>query len=773
MRNNNVPSARSVPARRVWLGALCLLVAYLVFQPPAYAQDATGAKSQDTVGVKPVLTQMLGNLKLDSVDELQKMVGALTKTSCGGGLTGCYSTRSGPLHLYFYTTKDVQQTFIIVVDQDMAMPKLFGDKVHSVLGSTKARSLMISISTTDFDLSTDRMPPDLKKVVDESYFGVSELSFSSGVQMAARVNVGGVLKTTMVGLGVHADQLTLRGAVVMPIPLDIASGAGAAAGIAGAVADGATMTKSVADAMVPEAFVEFQFAPGSRLPLLLPPITLTDATFYINNMLVAGYKGNAGFHGVLDKKFLMEFYAPLTPAGEMDLADFGYRIATPASFTLEDAAYVIAAMATPDPRLARYGGGLIGGINAYKAPLLAAAKPLSMFRLENPHPAPEYRFGDKTKPWPANNKHFNMVSFGPLADNGPYYANSSDTVFLGTKVSQTEYIASIKGLQSSTTNGVELKLGPLGKVKVNMTQSVKVTPTTQEFGMAGNFAGQKVEVVLGTTHADIFVNASCVNPFEIKGSVELQPDLNIAKVFEGHGGVNVDPSKIQGCIGKELEAAYNKIAKEYSHLSGYTASAANAELNKISKLAEEEAQRVAKVAEQDYNRVKNAARDVASKTSNAANKAFNDAGNAFKKLGKKKKHKKGPNPIFAASVFDWDYYYDNAPDVVRANMDLATHWKDSGFNEGRQGSLEFSASFYLSHHSDLMAYCGQGNWQCATQHWLDNGIREGRQGSANFSIASYLNRYPDLQNAFGKTNYEDALDHWFNSGEDEGRNPQP
>ena len=744
-----------------------ILLSAFALQLPAHAKDAPE--------ITPSLKKMLGALPIaGNKDELHGMVGALRKTSCGGQLTGCYMTQSGPLQLYFFTSGTSQQTLLLVVNKSMAMPRLLGEKAQKVMGETSLSSPIISISTTDYELDNIKMPPALQKVVRENYFNINTLSFSSGVQIAARANLGGPIKLTMESLGVKANQLMMRAAVVIPIPADLASGAGAGAGAADAVTHGETMKKAGADALKPEAYVEFQFAPNARLPLTTPRMTLTDATFFINNALTFGYKGNAAFQGAENKKIITQFQTPLNPAGAMDLLDFSFRMATPANFTMEDAAHMMVAMATPDARLAKYGGGFIRNIDKFKDPLLAMTKPLSVVQLRNPQPPPEYRFGDSSKPFPDDNKYFNFILLGPLADGGPLLNGAGDVNILGQKMGWLAASAGQSGLRGDVGRALTLKLGPLGKVNFHMQATTAINADKQEITMLGNFAGQKITVGMSGSTMKVAVNATCVNPFEIKTQLEIQPSTNLATVFDGQGGVNVDPAKIPGCIGKELEAAYNKIAGEYKHLSGYTASAANAELKKISDAAAAEAKRVAEAAKQEYNRAKDAARNVANQSSSAANKAFNDAGNAFKKLGKKKKkHKKGPDPIFAASVFDWDYYYDAAPDVVRAKVDLATHWKSNGFNEGRQGSPEFSARFYLSRYPDLMAYCGQGNWQCAVTHWLDHGIREGRQGSANFSVAAYLNRYPDLQNAFGRTNYEAALDHWINHGEDEGRNPRP
>jgi hypothetical protein len=300
----------------------------------------------------------------------------------------------------------------------------------------------------------------------------------------------------------------------------------------------------------------------------------------------------------------------------------------------------------------------------------------------------------------------------------------------------------------------------------------------------GNVLGRTLNVDLNGSKLTLDSPATCATPFELKASMEIDGNTNLARLMDGLPGVNVDPKQISGCIGEDLKKAYQWVATTGSSLGGYSANAANQELTRISNAAAEAARQQAEAAaaaarqqeeaaRAEYNRAKDAARNAANQSTNAANNALRDAGNAFKGLGKKKKkHHKGPDPKFAASVFDWDFYYDNAQDVVRAGVDLATHWRDSGFNEGRQGSFEFSARDYLNRYPDLQQFC-HGDLQCALQHWLDHGIAEGRQGSPGFNVRSYLARYPDLQNAFGANNYPDALDHWINNGKAEGRNGSP
>lgn len=736
-----------------------ILVSLFLFNAPVQAQNAPD--------ISPTLKNMLGALPLaEAKEQLQGMVGDLKKTSCGGGLKGCYFTEKGQIQLYFFTSNTAQQTFFVVVNKTLPMPKLLKEDVQKMMGSTSLSSPIISISTSDFELETVKMPPDLQKVVREKYFNVNSLAFSSGVQLAARADLGGPIKAAMQSLGVQGSDVTLRAAVVMPIPTDLAGGAGAGAGMADAVSHGETMKKAGADAATPEAFVELQFAPNSRISLKQPEMDLTDATFFLNNSLTFGYKGNAVYRAVPNKKIITHFQTPLSPAGAIDFLDFSFRMATPPVFTMEDHARVMIAMATPDPRLAQYGGGFIRNIESYKNMLLTVTKPLSVFQVRNPNPPNEYKFGDNTKPFPTDPKKFNITVLGPLADGGPWMRLAGDAYILGQKMGWMDASAGKDGLHGVAGEMIDLKLGPLGRVKVRMEALADVDQRSQEISMRGNFAGQAVNVTMSGNTLSIEVPPSCVNPFEIKTSVAIEATTNIASVFDGQGGANVDPSKIKGCIGEQLEAAYKKIAGEYKNLSGYTASAANAELKKISNAA--------KQAEREYNKAKDEARNLASTSTNSVNQAFNDAGNAFKKLGKKKKHKPAPDPRFAASVFDWDFYYDDNEDLVKAKLDLATHWADHGFQEGRQGSPEFKTSFYWNRYTDVQKLCKRGDRLCITKHWLDYGIEQGRQGSTTFSLYSYMARYRDLRTSLGEENYEAAITHWFDNGEElEGRDATP
>ncbi|MDD2880835.1 MAG: lectin [Rhodoferax sp.] len=755
--------------KRLLVKAGLVLISGLALQMPVQAQGVPE--------ISPSLKKMLGALPIEGYkDDVQGLVKTLKKTACAN-LNGCYSTKSGPLQLYFFTSSTAQQTFLLVINTKLALPKLLKDNVQKVLGGTSLSDPIISISTTDFDLDTAKMPADLQKIVRDSYFDVNSLAFSSGVQLAGRADLGGVMKATLKSLGVDSDKMTLRAAVVMPIPTDIASGAGAAAGLADSLAHSETMKKSGKKALTPEAFVEFQLAPGSTVNMTAPYMALTDATFFLNNDLKFGYKGNARFKGT-QKDILLQFQTPLNPTptnpmGAMDLLDFSFRMAMPQSFTLEDYANMSVAMVMQDRGTMNAAavasldslGGFIGQINAIKKPLLAAAKPLSVFQLRNPKPPVAYKFGDRTKPFPTNDDPFNVMLLGPSTKGGPLMHVASDVKILGQTMGKMEVSAGIKGFHGMAEADIVLKMGPLGKTSVKMQALADITGKEQDISLKGNLMGQKLAIVLAGESLTIDLSASCVNPFEIKVKVAIEETMDIAKIFEGEAGANVDPSKISGCLGKELEAAYNKIANVYKGTTGYTANAANTELTKISNDA-------AAAARQTYENTKNAARNVANSSSNTANNALKTADNVFKGFGKKKKHKKGPDPKFAATVFDWDFYYDYYPELVAQGVDLATHWRDTGFAQGRQGSFEFNATFYIKRYADVQRACS-GNLQCALQHWLDFGIDEGRQATWEFSISSYLARYADLRAQYPNGDFAGAFEHWFATGIPENRSGTP
>ncbi len=73
------------------------------------------AHAQDVPQISSTMKKMLGALPLaDMKDDVQALVPALKKTQCGGGLKGCYFTKSGILQLYYFTDGKLQETFLLV-----------------------------------------------------------------------------------------------------------------------------------------------------------------------------------------------------------------------------------------------------------------------------------------------------------------------------------------------------------------------------------------------------------------------------------------------------------------------------------------------------------------------------------------------------------------------------------------------------------------------------------------------------------------------------------
>jgi hypothetical protein len=607
------------------------------------------------------------------------------------------------------------------------------------------------------------MPAEFQKVVAESYFGVPALDFTSGFQTASRVDMGGVMKTVIeVGMGVPVQSFTMRAGVVLPVPMDTNGRAALALDM---LADMKNVGKKGKD--LPEFYAEFQLAPGKTItgPLGMNAMTLSDATISINNLETVGYKGNVTLQNGM--KFITFFESPLNPAGALDLVDFKFGLAAQ-KLTLED--YVLAAMAFSTPKMP--GGNFIKDINTFQQQLTLAAKPLSVFQIRNPKPIGEYRFGDKSKPFPPLSA-FNILVLGPLASvedvdgkalQGPFLKAIGDATILGQRMASMDVRLGASGLRARASEGLNLKLGPLGRQGIKMAANVEITKSKQEMLLHGNVVGRTLDLSLNPQHLSIVSPATCATPFELSEKIEFKADLDVARILDSLPGANVDPAKLNNCIGEDLTKALKWVGSTGSALGGYTAHAANAELNRQEAAAKAE-----------YNRVKDAARHDAEKSINDASRAMADAGNSIKRAfgGGKKKKKPKPDLRLDQAVFDWDFYYDNAPDVVRAKVDLVDHWRANGFNEGRQGSLEFSARDYLNRYPDLRQAFGPNNYPAALQHWLDHGMAEGRQGSANFSIAAYLARYPDLQRAFGAKNYEAAFEHWFDHGQGEGRSGRP
>jgi hypothetical protein len=351
-----------------------------------------------------------------------------------------------------------------------------------------------------------------------------------------------------------------------------------------------------------------------------------------------------------------------------------------------------------------------------------------------------------------------------------------------------------------------------------MLAKADVTGEMQNISLKGNLAGQNMLIALTGDTLTIDFSASCVNPFEIKATVAIQESMDIAQIFDGQGGANVDPSKLQNCVGKELEAALNKIAGEYKSLSGYTAAEANAALKKIVDAAAlqvaaeavkvaEKAAADAKDAADKATAAANAANDKLTKTSGDAKKradavvkeaskfntddvknwpsaGVNAAGDAItgglKKVGSavKKatcrlagncKRKKKDSEVCIA-VYDEEFVLRGNPEF---NSESAYQW---WVNDGCKkvspwrGSAEFQSQEYAAINA-VRYSIPQKNlyWpEELTSHWVNVGKKEGAQGSYAFNIRDYRAANPDID----QMNWPSWLDywqHWLGAGINEGR----
>ena len=673
------------------------------------------------------------------------------------GSDGSYSARytldapgigKVPLQMYWFGDA-VKQALILVVDRDVSLPQVFNNSTWKRLTGATLSDPIFSFSTVDYALDVRDMPADFKKVISDSYFGVTSLNFTSGFQVAAHIKLGGAMKQVIeTTMNAKMSEFTMRAGAILPVPTDATGSASLAAQLA---SDMENVTKTIKE--LPDFFVELQPKPGSvfNSPMGMSQLTLTDATFSLTASSMFSLRGNVALPN--GKKFILFFDTPLTPAGAMDFQDFSFGF-TSQTVTLQDVVLLNLALSTPKAP----GGSFVKGLDQYSNQLLQFTKPLSVFEVRNPNTIGEYRFGDVTRPFP-HKSLFSLLVMGPTAGStdstgqslsGPYFQAVGDLTVLKQQMASMRLTVGQTGLHGFIDSDLKLRLGPLGRTAIRMRASADITAQQQLVLMSGKAVGRSLDVRMDANSLSVESPATCDLPFEIKIKSDLNPSLDLDKLLDNEPGVNVDPARLPNCTGKQLEAAYTWVTTTGKSLGGYSAASANAELTRINNEA--------KAA---YNAAKDKARDAANAASNSANNAFKSAGNMIRKFGRRKKNRAPPDYKFHASVFDWDYYYDERPDVVAAGVDLATHWAQSGFWEGRSGSNEFNATYYLNRYPGVKASCGT-DLNCAAWHWVTYGIPAGLQGSPTFSVFDLARRYPDLEAAFGPENYEDIMDWWLN-----------
>lgn len=739
------------------IGQLGLALACaLALQTPAQAQTDVAATLMEAVKSLPI-------------PGIKDAVNAAVRQASGPANGAGYdlSVNGAQAVLYVLGTAP-KVSVVLMVNGSTAIPGVFNNSAWKRLGGATLVDPIFSFSTMDYELSTSNLPAALKASMASSYFNAPSLQFRAGFQMAARFQAGGIFKTALEqGLGLPVSNFVIRAGVAVPVPTDPQGQAGLAITL---LSDIKNVANSVKD--LPEFYVELQTPPGTKFsaPMGMNAFSLSDATFYLNNQGVVGYTGNLILN-TIDKKFAVFFQTPISPTGAMDFLDFKFGMAAK-EFTLAEYARLVISMNTTMVA----GGGFLKDTSAYQNFLTQLLQPLSVVKVYNPKMLTDYRYGDPTRPFPTS-EAFNLLVLGPLATTedasgknvmGPMFKAMGQARIMGQEVGNQYMYAGPNGLRVNSMAQMSLKLGPLGKQAVSMNGTVDISKERQVIKFNGNVLGRVLDMSLTPTQLMINSPATCATPFEISANVEIKSDMNVATILDGLPGVNVNPAQISGCVGAQLKQALQWVGTTGKSLGGYSANDAGAALKKIT---DDEA----RAAAEAYRVAKDQAREKAEQANTQAAKAFRDAGNFVKKIfGRKKKKRNEPktDDKFAGSVFDWDYYYDANPDVVKSGVDLAEHWRNFGFDEGRRGSLEFDMAYYYATYPEAREAANKDGGRAGIlRHWLNKGIKEGKQGSADCSIRAYEARYPDLIKL--KWSWETLFDHWMEHGKEEGRTCAP
>lgn len=140
------------------------------------------------------------------------------------------------------------------------------------------------------------------------------------------------------------------------------------------------------------------------------------------------------------------------------------------------------------------------------------------------------------------------------------------------------------------------------------------------------------------------------------------------------------------------------------------------------------------------------------------------------------------NGMDYSDVYDYNYYKDNNPDLVKAfgnNKEAyIKHFVEKGMSEGREASENFDIDYYISANGDLQETLGNDT-KAYYIHYINSGKNEGRQGSAHavyngmdysdvYDYAYYRGNNPDLEEVFGD-NIELYIEHFVNTGMAEKR----
>jgi hypothetical protein len=147
------------------------------------------------------------------------------------------------------------------------------------------------------------------------------------------------------------------------------------------------------------------------------------------------------------------------------------------------------------------------------------------------------------------------------------------------------------------------------------------------------------------------------------------------------------------------------------------------------------------------------------------------------------------NGVNYSTIYDYDYYLANNPDVRKAfggdETKTLWHFVNYGMKEGRKSIAAFDVKSYKNRYADLRQAFGN-NLAKYYLHYMNHGAREKRIAtgtteiigavtvlngvnySAVYDYNYYINKYADLKKAFGDDDAA-ALRHFVNYGMREGR----
>jgi hypothetical protein len=519
---------------------------------------------------------------------------------------GCTSPKVGPFQIHAFLAGDAQAVVVSVEGRIPPPYELVDESAAELLGGATLTDPLVVLSLVSGTLATKELDDSLKKIIGRSYFNVESLDVRSGIQIIARGGVDGALGKSIQAMGFPASDFIITLGQKKGLPSAPSEMTGRSSNSAGTSAgdEARSLAKLVRTLKQlkdkrdkkaageklprtpPDYFIELQTAPGTTIngPLGMSPVRLSEAMIFATSLGTMGYKGYVSFADLPNRRFLGFFEAPYDAAGALKLTDFKFGLAAP-SLGLDEFARISMSFASPQaPR-----GGFIPNLNAMKAPLEAMLKPLSMFRVENPNPVPEYRYADPQHPFPAIGA-FNVLLLGPLAKEtmggkqvpGPLVKLLGNASVMGKTVGRMDVYLSehgLNGMGAVDLGTLDLSHLGLGRPGVRGQAGLSVAAGTQSAGVNGQISLPEVtrglDLGFGSAKITVESKANCALPITLSGDLPYPTAApSLGDLAHAINGANVDPKTIANCAGEDLKKAYKWIENNGAKLGGYTVAAA-------------------------------------------------------------------------------------------------------------------------------------------------------------------------------------------------------